>query len=128
MCGEPKPKAAKGFKSKPKPPQVEEKKTKPVKPSTDVYYDPNDGSFNVPIAGIKKFDHKPGKNLISSPKKEDSKKNSSNIVTLQQVKENKVNEPRKIDGKRDLLGMLQDAATDEPLPCMRKNQKAKGNK
>lgn len=130
MCGEPKPKNKNPIKpannqAKPRPvAKVEESKKK--KPTTEVYYDKNDGSFNVPIAGIKKFDHKPGKNNLISPPKEE-KKQSSNIVTLDQIKAVKANEPKKIDGKRDLLGLLQDAATDEPLPCMRKNQKPKGN-
>lgn len=129
MCGEPRPKVVKPLKpnknpNKPRPAgKVEESKQK--KPTTDVYYDKTDGSFNVPIAGIKKYDHKPGKNNIVSPPKEEKKAPTSNIVTLDQVKAKKMNEPRKIDGKRDLLGLLQDAATDEPLPCMRKNQKPK---
>ena len=125
MCGEAKPKVVKPIKTN-KPVKIEEKKAQPKPASKDVYYDPTDGSFNVPIAGIKKYDHKPGKNVINTVKKEESKAPQSNIVTLKQVKESRTNEPRKIDGKRDLLGLLQDAATDEPLPCMRKNQKPKG--
>lgn len=142
MCQQPKPKMPKPIKGKNNNtnPHAAPVKKKPEEDKTGVYYDRTDGSFNVPIAGIKKYDHKPGKNIIKPPHKEETKqtsnivtlnslknkpeevKNTSNIATLSSLK-NKPKEKPKIDGRRDLLGLLQDAATDEPLPCMRKPKK-----
>lgn len=134
MCNEARPKVQKPIKQKPNAkPIYGEKKAPKQSGNSDVYYDPTDGSFNVPIAGIKKYDHKPGKNDIKKPeevKKKSSSPVKSNIVTLNSLKAqdnieerkipNEKPEMRKINGKRDLLGLLQDAASDEPLPCMRK--------
>ena len=122
MCNNPKPKVPKPIKQpKIAKPHFEEKKKK-VQDNKDVYYDKTDGSFNVPIAGIKKYDHKPGKNIVTLnnlKNKPETKKEESNIVTLDSLK-GKPQEKKKINGKRDLLGSLQDAASDEPMPCMRK--------
>ena len=148
MCQQPRPKMPKPMKqNKPGKPYIEEKKHKQEEDKTGVYYDQTDGSFNVPIAGIKKYDHKPGKNnvdlhylqkkeaamnnivtLDSLKNKPEQKKDGSNIVTLDSLKNKPQEKVKKIEGKRDLLGLLQDAASDEPLPCMRKNNKKKDKK
>jgi hypothetical protein len=126
MCQQPKPKVTKQIKSnKPGKPQYSDKKPQKEELKSEVYYDRTDGSFNVPIAGIKKYDHKPGKNIVTLNSLQASppqpKKNPSNIVTLDSIQSKPVQ--KKIDGKRDLLGMLQDASSDDPLPCMRKPAK-----
>ena len=125
MCQQPRPKVPKSIKQqKPGKPYIQEKKPKQEEKKSETYYDPTDGSFNVPIAGIKKYDHKPGKNIITlNSLKEHAKeehKEGNNIVTLDSLKKKSVE--KKIGDKRDLLGLLQDAASDEPLPCMRKNK------
>jgi hypothetical protein len=121
MCEQPRPKFSKPAKPKPQAKPYPAAKASPKEEhKSEVYYDPTDGSFNVPIAGIKKYDHKPGKNNIPS-KKTEGKKQTTNIVTLDSLKSEKVPE-KKLDGKRDLMGMLQDAYSDEPLPCMRKGK------
>mmetsp|Transcript_2147 Transcript_2147/g.5394 ORF Transcript_2147/g.5394 Transcript_2147/m.5394 type:complete len:152 (-) Transcript_2147:351-806(-) len=61
--------------------------------ATISYYDRTDDSENVPIAGIKKYHHKPAKKP-----------------------------PKAQKGLRDIIGELQAASSDEPLPCMRKKK------
>lgn len=119
--------------TKPNPNLRKTEENKPKK-TVDVYHDKTDNSVNVPIAGIKKHYYEPNKLPSNFPKKEikpkpkPTVKSGSNIMTLSSLnqiqQEEKVMKPKRMDnGRRDILGMLQDQATDDVLPCMRKNKK-----
>jgi len=95
--------------------QKEEKKT------TNTYYDRTDRSENVPIAGIKKYHYDPKRLPRHLPDKSSSK--NSNIATIKSLEKKPEQFNRMENGRRDIVGALQDAASDKPLPCMRKSKK-----
>jgi hypothetical protein len=93
MCGAPKGTPPEKRKAPPPNARSPQPREERKQVQTISYYDRTDGSENVPIAGIKKYHYKPAEK-----------------------------KPRGHAGPRDLVKMLQDAASDEPLPCMRKKK------
>ena len=83
-----------------KPSKAFPRREEAKKPLVTVHDDRTDNSVNVPEAGIKKYKYDP-----------------------RRLPSNAEQQKRRNDGMRDLLGDLQAAASDKPMPCMRNNKK-----
>ena len=95
---------------------------------SEVYFDPVDGSMNVPIAGIKKYYPRPDEN--PRVPKAAVPKLPGNVMTISDLEE-EAQHPQRQPPKqhtKDLIGMLQDADHSDTLPMMRHKGKKAGKK
>lgn len=117
-----------------KPVQGLQPRERPEEVKSEVYFDPVDGSMNVPIAGIKKYYPRQETNTVP---KVPVPKLPGNVHTIREFEEEAQHpqrapqhpqHPAPNQPTRDLLGMLQAADTSDALPMMRNKGKKAGRK